>query len=126
MIELALVIGMVASIVAVRWMVEISLPGSTLTFFGLWVFAAGIIEGIPSGLYYHILLYRVFRSRGEIPAGWWISPSRYHARLNDLEKQVVLRWFFLGGLGFLLCIAGGILALSGMIIGTIFSAPFEP
>jgi hypothetical protein len=126
MIELVVVIGMVASILAVRWMVEVSLPGSSLTLFGLWVFAAGIVEGIPSGLYYHILLYRVFRSRGEIPAGWWISPSRYHARLSDPEKRVVLRWFFLGGLGFLLCITGGVLALSGIISGTMFPALFEP
>jgi hypothetical protein len=68
----------------------------------------------------------MLRRRGNLPAGWWISPSRYHARLNDPERRHVLRWFFLGGVGFLLCIAGGMLALSGMISGTNFPALFEP
>jgi len=125
MIELLVVAGMVAFIVAVRWLVEATLPGSALTLFGLCIFTAGIFEGIPSGLYYHMLLYRALRGRGEIPAGWWISPSRYHVRLSDAEKRLVLRWFFLGGLGFLLCITGGILAISGMIFGLSFSSPFR-
>jgi len=126
MLELIVVIGIIASILAIRWLVEIDFSGSILTLLGLNLFAVGVLEGIPTGLYYHILLYQVLGRRGELPAGWWISPSRYHARLTGSEKQRVLRWFYLGGVGFLLCITGGTLALLGLLLGTNFSLFFEP
>jgi hypothetical protein len=118
MLELTLVILTVTALVAVQWMMQISFSASTLTVLGLAVLAAGIIEGIPTGLYYHIVLYRLLHPRGRLPPGWWISPSQYHVHLTEEEGRRVRRWFFLGGLGFLLCIIGGVVALSGMAIGT--------
>ncbi|HET6464460.1 MAG TPA: hypothetical protein VFH55_02470 [Nitrospiria bacterium] len=117
MLELSLVLGVVTVILAVRWVMNVGLTASTLTELGLIILTVGIIEGIPTGLYYHVILFRLLRPRGQLPPGWWISPGQYHVHLSDEESRRVRRWFFLGGLGFLLCIAGGILALSGMVFG---------
>ncbi|MBI3810726.1 MAG: hypothetical protein HY283_00760 [Nitrospirae bacterium] len=118
MLELTLVILTVTAVLAVQWMMQISFPASTLTDLGLFILAAGIIEGIPTGLYYHVVLYRLLHRRGRLPSGWWISPSRYHVHLTEMEGRRVRRWFFLGGLGFLLCMVGGLMALSGVMLGT--------
>ncbi|MEK6683574.1 MAG: hypothetical protein AABY46_02840 [Nitrospirota bacterium] len=126
MLELTMVVLMVTAVLAVQWMMQVSFSASTLTVLGLTVMAAGIIEGIPTGLYYHIVLYRLLRPRGQLPPGWWISPSQYHVHLTEEEGRRVRRWFFIGGLGFLLCMVGGILALSGMAIGTVGSTGFLP
>jgi hypothetical protein len=121
MLELMLVIVIVAVIFGIRWIMEASVSGSTFTVLGLSFLTAGIIEGIPTGLYYHIVLYRVLHPRGKLPPGWWISPSQYHVHLSKEEARRVRRWFFLGGMGFLLCIVGGLLALSGMAFGAVGS-----
>ncbi|HEY5595472.1 MAG TPA: hypothetical protein VIL61_10030 [Nitrospiria bacterium] len=118
MLELTMVILMVTAVLAVQWVMQVSFSASTLTVLGLTVLAAGMIEGIPTGLYYHIVLYRLLHPRGRLPPGWWISPSRYHLHLTEEEGRRVRRWFFLGGMGFLLCIMGGLMALSGMVYGT--------
>ena len=118
MLELTLVIGVVAVLLAVRWVTQVSLSASTLTEWGVLILAAGIIEGIPTGLYYHLILYRLLHRRGKLPPGWWISPQQYHVHLTEEEGRRVRRWFFLGGAGFLLCVAGGVLAISGMISGS--------
>jgi hypothetical protein len=126
MLELTLVILTVTVLVAVQWMMQVSFSASTLTEIGLFILAAGIIEGIPTGFYYHVVLYRLLHRRGRLPAGWWISPSQYHVHLTEEEGRQVRRWFFLGGLGFLLCIVGGMMALSGMVYGTVGSTSFFP
>jgi len=119
MLELSLVLVVVTVILAVRWVMNVSLAASTLTEMGLIILTVGIIEGLPTGLYYHVILFRLLHPRGLLQPGWWISPVQYHVHLSDEEGRGVRRWFFLGGLGFLLCIAGGILALSGMVFGTV-------
>ncbi len=118
MLELTLVILMVTAVLTVQWLMQAGVSSSTLTELGLFILTAGIMEGIPTGLYYHIVLYRLLHSRGRLPSGWWISPSRYHVYLTEEEGHRVRRWFFLGGIGFLLCIIGGLMALSGMVVGT--------
>jgi hypothetical protein len=118
MLELTLAILTVTAVLAVRWLMQSGVSPSSLTELGLFILAAGIVEGIPTGLYYHIVLYRLLHPRGRLPPGWWISPSRYHVHLTEEEARRVRRWFFLGGIGFLLCIIGGLMALSGMVYGT--------
>ncbi|MBI3610436.1 MAG: hypothetical protein HY204_07025 [Nitrospirae bacterium] len=120
MLELTLVILMVGAVLAVRWIANLSLSGSALTEIGLLILAMGIMEGIPTGLYYHVVLYRLLHPRDRLPPGWWISPTQYHVYLSEDEKRRVRRWFFLGGFGFLLCMTGGILAFSGMLSGAFF------
>ncbi len=126
MLELTLAVLTVTVLLAVQWMTQISFSASTLTELGLFILTAGIIEGIPTGFYYHVVLYRLLHHRDQLPPGWWISPSQYHVHLTEEEGRRVRRWFFLGGLGFLLCIVGGMMALSGMVFGTVGSTSFFP
>ncbi len=118
MLELTLVILTVTVILIVHWIMQISFTTSNLTELGLFILAAGIIEGIPAGLYYHVILYRLLHHRGHLPPRWWLSPFQYHVHLTETEGRRVRRWFFLGGIGFLLCIIGGLMALSGLVSGT--------
>jgi len=119
MLELSLVLAVVMIILTLRWVMNVSLAASSLTELGFIILTVGIIEGIPTGLYYHVVLYRLLHPRGRLPPGWWIAPAQYHVHLSDAEGRRVRRWFFLGGLGFLLCILGGILALFGLVFGAV-------
>lgn len=117
--ELTLVILLVGAVFSVRLLSEVHFAASFLTQTGLVIFLIGLLEGVPTGFYYHVVLYRTLKGRGKLPAGWWWSPSRFHVHLAPEEFRVVRKWFFLGGIGFLLCIIGGLMAMAGMIQGFI-------
>lgn len=114
MLELTLVLLMVGAILSVRWIADISLSPSDVSEWGILILVLGIIEGIPTGLYYHVVLYRCLHPKGKLPPGWWLSPQQYHVHLTEDEGRRVRKWFFLGGLGFLLCMIGGGVAFLGM------------
>ena len=78
--------------------------------------ALGLALGIPTSLVYHAKLARVLAARGELPARWWLSPTRLHERLRGAERRAVLRWFFLGGAGFVITLAGCAAALVGALL----------
>ncbi len=84
---------------------------------GLWLLVLGLIEGVPTGFYYHLVLYRILGPRGKLPPRWWMSPQQYHAYLDEKEYRAVRRWFVLGGIGFLFSVIGGVLAFLGLISG---------
>ena len=48
---------------------------------GIWLVIAGFAFGIPTGLWYHVELRRVLLAAGELPARWWLPPTRLHAAL---------------------------------------------
>ena len=84
---------------------------------GLLLLAMGLLEGIPTGLLYHWALYRTLRLRGPLPPRWLLHPTDYHVDLTEEESRRVKRWFYLGAFGFLLCVAGGLLALAAALFG---------
>ena len=84
---------------------------------GLWLLVLGLLEGVPTGFYYHLVLYRILEPKGKLPPRWWILPQRYHAHLDEKEYPVVRRWFLLGGIGFTLAVIGGVMAFIGLITG---------
>ena len=115
MLELILVFLILGAIVVVQWGLTSGLPSVELTEVGILILVIGIIEGIPTGLYYHIVLYRILNHRNKLPPGWWKSPQQYHVHLNEEENRRVRLWFVLGGFGFLLCVAGGMVAFAGLV-----------
>ncbi len=119
MLELTLVVFIVGGILSVRWIPDVSFSPSDVSEWGILILAMGIIEGIPTGLYYHVVLYRFLHPRGKLPSGWWLSPRQYHVHLTKEEGRRVKKWFFLGGLGFLLCVIGGAVAFLGMFPGLV-------
>ena len=83
---------------------------------GVLAVALGLGVGIPTSLVYHVKLARALGRRGELPPRWWLSPTRLHARLRGAERRSVLRWFFLGGAGFVITLAGCAAALVGALL----------
>ena len=95
----------------------ISLPWTWLFFGGTILSALGLAFGVPAGAYYHVALYRELSRGGPAPSRWWISPTRYHAELDDEAMERVRPWFVLGGSGFGLIILGILIAILGAVVG---------
>ena len=104
------VIGFIAKLMTPLIMIE----------FGLWILAGGLLIGIPSGLWYHVVLYRAVKKRMTLPRWWWRRPVELHARLTPLEFRPVRPWFVAGAAGFVLCCVGGIAAIAGLSIGQFY------
>ncbi len=126
MLETALVVFLVVALLVIQWITNVGFTATALSEAGILILLIGILEGIPTGLYYHVVLYRALMPRGLLPAGWWLSPQQYHVHLTPEEGRRVRGWFYLGGIGFLLCLAGGILALWGLLAGPIGSDGLRP
>ena len=92
------------------------LAAQTLVVAGFVGAAAGLLVGVPTGLWYHVVLYRFLRARGPLPERWWVRPVALHARLAPAERPSVLLWFYAGGAGFLLCVLGCGLVLAGVLL----------
>ncbi|HXC61160.1 MAG TPA: hypothetical protein VNV63_00675, partial [Nitrospiria bacterium] len=93
------------------------IPPVLFTEIGLWLLVLGLIEGVPTGFYYHLVLYRILGPRSQLPPRWWMSPQQYHVHLDEKERRVVRRWFLLGGIGFIFSVIGGALVFLGLISG---------
>ena len=65
---------------------------------------------------YHVALYRTLRPRGPLPARWWLHPVPLHEKLRREERGAVLRWFWIGGLGFGVVVLGCLLIVLGLLV----------
>lgn len=83
---------------------------------GLWALALGLLIGIPTGWWYHVVLYRALSLRMALPPGWWQRPVALHPLLQADEYRHVRPWFLAGALGFVLCLAGGVAAIVGLLV----------
>ena len=112
-------IGLVAALVVllaaggllaplVSWGVVLQLGVASVAF--------GLVLGIPASLVYHVKLARVLAPRGELPPRWWFSPTPLHTRLRSAERRTVLRWFYAGGAGFVITLAGCVAAFVGALL----------
>lgn len=113
MFEVLLVIGGAVAVGLIGLLTVIVTP-TLLVELGFVTLAAGLLVGIPTGLWYHVVLYRVLAGRMTLPSRWWRSPVDLHPLLTPLEYQRVRPWFLLGALGFVLCVAGGVAAIIGL------------
>ena len=116
MIEVLFVLGAML-IVGVLGFVMTILTPSLLTALGLWLLLGGLVTGIPTGLWYHVVLYRSLARKNVLPANWWIKPVQLHPLLASEEFIRVKPWFVLGGFGFALSLIGGLTAMAGLIVG---------
>lgn len=117
--EFLLVCLSLAGITVIGFITKLTTP-LVMIEFGLWVLAGGLLLGIPAGLWYHVLLYRVVKKRMTLPPGWWRAPVELHARLTPLEFEPVRPWFVAGAVGFVLCCVGGAAAIAGLSIGQFY------
>ena len=92
------------------------LAGAAVLKLGVLAVAFGLALGIPTSVVYHVKLARALAPRGELPPRWWLSPTRLHSRLREPERRDVLRWFFAGGAGFVITLAGCVAAFVGALL----------
>ncbi len=120
MLELLLVLGALIA-VGVIGLITVVVTPEIMVEFGLWVLAAGLLIGLPTGLWYHVVLFRALAPRKALPPRWWRSPVELHPLLTPHEHARMLPWFMLGAVGFGLCLVGGVAAIAGLSIARFYS-----
>ncbi|MBS0170318.1 MAG: hypothetical protein JSR62_08165 [Nitrospira sp.] len=115
MLELLIVLGSLL-LIGLTGLVTMVITPPLMVEFGLWVLAAGLMLGIPSGWWYHVLLYRTLAANMPVPSHWWRRPVDLHSLLTVDEYHRVRPWFVAGAVGFVLCLIGGVAAIAGMLV----------
>jgi hypothetical protein len=89
-------------------------PG-LLTAIGMGVLVLGLALGLPTGFWYHVVLYRLVSVRNPVPPRWWLAPARLHHHLTRDEALRIAPWYRTGGVGFLLAVVGGLTAIGSLL-----------
>lgn len=118
--EFLLVLAGLVGVAVLGFITKASTPLIMIEF-GLWILAGGLLIGIPSGLWYHVALYRALKRLMPLPSGWWRAPVKLHHRLTPSEFRPVRPWFVAGAAGFVLCCVGGMAAIAGLSVGQLYS-----
>jgi hypothetical protein len=115
MLETTLVVVAVAA-AGLAALVAPVVPSGIVTLLGLGTLGLGLVVGVSTGLWYHVMLYRIVSAKVMLPRTWWLSPSALHRHLSAGEARRITPWYRLGGLGFILCVAGGLAAIAGVLV----------
>lgn len=106
--ELAIAAGLGAGLVVLA-----IVPGPWAILGGLGLTGTALLVGLGAGAMYHLALHGALRS--DLPAGWIWNPTAHHGRLDAEAAARVMPWFYAGAAGFLGCIAGAALLVSGLL-----------
>ena len=115
MLELLLVLASLVGFCAIALITVVVTPQIMIEL-GLWVLAGGLLIGIPTGLWYHVVLYKQLVPRTTLPPRWWRAPVELHSLLTPQEFRRVRPWFVAGAAGFVLCCIGGLAAIAGLVV----------
>jgi hypothetical protein len=115
MFEFLLAISIVAALGSIALVTAVITPRLMIEL-GLWVLASGLLIGIPTGLWYHVVLYRALAGKVALRPGWWRRPVELHPLLTPAESKRVRPWFLAGAVGFVLCCVGGVAAIIGLLV----------
>jgi hypothetical protein len=113
-IETLLVVLGVAALAGVGLVAPL-VPPDALMLAGGVVTALGLGAGLPTGLWYHVALYRCLRPRMALPRRWWLDPVALHPLLLESERPRVRAWFVAGGIGFVVVVLGCVLTVFGLV-----------
>lgn len=105
MLEALLALAFVAAIGAGALAFSL-LATETILLAGLWLVAAGLALGIPTGFWYHVELRRVLAASGALPPRWWLHPTRLHGAIPAERWWRVMGWCYAGAFGWLVSFAG--------------------
>ena len=115
MLEAALVLGAVVAVgLAVLLVTLLTAPAMIMLAIGALLL--GLVVGVPTGFWYHVLLYRFVSARIAVPRRWWLAPAALHVHLSDAERRRIWLWYRLGGIGFVLSVVGGLAAIAGLFM----------
>jgi hypothetical protein len=115
MLEVMLVLATLVIVGFLGFLATVLTP-RLMTAIGLWTLGAGLVVGVPTGFWYHVLLYRVLSPRIALPEKWWWTPVDLHPHLTRQELARLKPWFTIGGVGFALSVAGGLAAMAGLLV----------
>lgn len=115
MLELLLVLAILAGLGGIA-LVTVVITPQLMIETGLWLLAGGLLVGIPTGLWYHVALYRALARRIALPPRWWRSPVELHGHLTPQDFRHIRPWFVAGAIGFVLCCVGGAGAIIGLLV----------
>ena len=115
MLEAALVIAAVGS-VGLLLLLAMVLTAPILVMLAIGIMMLGLVVGVPTGFWYHVVLYRLVAAKVPVPRRWWLSPSALHVHLTDAEAGRIRLWYRLGGIGFVLSMVGGVAAIAALLI----------
>jgi hypothetical protein len=110
-VELLIVLALVACFVAgsiIAW--------TSLLTAGAVATGVGLLFGVPTGFWYHVVLARAVAASAYTPE-LWLRPVSLHDRLDEPGRRRVMPWFYAGAVGFVVTVAGlGLLTL-GLAVG---------
>ena len=82
---------------------------------GVWLVIFGFALGLPTGIVYHVQLYRKLRAHQPLPKTWILRPIPLNERLRPEDRGAVLPWCYIGGLGFGIIVLGLVVLFLGMV-----------
>jgi len=115
MLEITLVVSAVAAVGLIGFVATTFTPHLTAAI-GLGILLLGLVLSVPTGVWYHVLLYRFVSARIALPRKWWLSPAKLHRHLTDAEQRRIRPWYRTGGVGFVLSVVGGLTAIAGLLL----------
>ncbi len=114
MIEIMLALVAIVAVGLIGYLATI-LTSSLITVIGVGTLVLGLLIGVPTGFWYHVILYRFVSTKIRLPRAWWLSPSSLHHHLTEAEERRITPWYRIGGVGFVLSVAGGLVAIAGLL-----------
>jgi hypothetical protein len=115
MLEATLVMAALGSVGLVILLATL-LTAPVLIMGAIAVLLLGLVVGVPTGFWYHVVLYRIVATKVPVRRRWWLSPSALHVHLTDAEERRIRPWYRLGGIGFMLSMVGGLAAIAALLI----------
>lgn len=115
MLEIALVLVGITAAGVITLLSSVLTP-ALMTAVGLGLLLLGLGLGLPTGFWYHVVLYRVVSAKTTMPRAWWLSPSTFHRHLTVAEERRIAPWYRIGGAGFLLAVTGGLTAIASLLL----------
>jgi len=115
MLEATLVLTAVVAVGLVVLLATV-LAAPVMIVLALGALVLGLVVAVPTGFWYHVLLYRIVSAKIAVPRKWWLSPSGLHVHLTDAEQRRIRLWYRLGGVGFVLSVGGGLAAIAGLLM----------
>jgi len=91
MLEATLVPGAVLSVDLVVLLATV-LTAPVMTMLAVGALLLGLVVGVPTGFWYHVILYRIVSAKIAVPRKWWLSPSDLHVHLTDAEQRWIRLW----------------------------------
>lgn len=115
MIEALVAFGIVVLLASVGLLA--TLPLEAAAFWGTVVIVAGFLLGVPTGVVYHVLLWRELCRVPPVPKGWIWNPFGHHHRIGKAAERTVIPWAVAGGVGFVLIVIGMAVVTGGLVNG---------